>query len=69
MMFLWGRPGGRAWGGMVDREEVGTKTEAFRRMVEFYAAIRIEINQSTIQRKYYRAEGVTNVTDEESDDK
>jgi hypothetical protein len=37
-------------------------------MVEFYAAIGIEIKEKTVRTKYYRAESVSNETDEENEE-
>jgi len=50
---------------MVDRGDASTKSQAFDAMVEFYKTIGIEIKCSTVKRKYYRAQKVTNVTNVE----
>jgi polyhydroxyalkanoate synthesis regulator phasin len=51
---------------MVDRGDAATKSEAFDAMVEFYRTIGIEIKKGTVERKYYRANTLTNVSNEET---
>jgi hypothetical protein len=51
---------------MVDRGDAATKSQAFDAMVEFYRTIGIEIKRGTVERKYYRATGLTNVSNGEN---
>jgi hypothetical protein len=51
---------------MVEAGQIDTKSQAFKELKDFYKSIGIDVKEETIERKYYRAQKLTNVSNEET---